>query len=144
MPLNSDDIEALIPHSGAMSLLSQVVSWDKDGITCLASSHRTLDNPLRNEGCLPSVCGVEYAAQVMAVHGALFGTEQNREPRPGYIALVKNLRLEVARLDDIDPDMTIKVNLLISDQDNYIYQFIILAEGRELMSGRVTICIQGS
>ena len=144
MPLNSNDIEALIPHSGTMNLLSQVVNWDKDGITCLASSHRSLDNPLRSEGYLPSVCGIEYAAQAMAVHGALSGTERNKEPRPGFIALVKNLRLGVSRLDDIESDMTIKANLLISDQDNFIYQFIILAESRELVSGRVTICIRGS
>ena len=144
MPLNSEDIEALIPHSGAMNLLSQVVNWDKDGITCMANSHRSLDNPLRNEGFLPSVCGIEYAAQAMAVHGALSGAEQNKEPRAGFIALVKNLRLKVTRLDDIESDMTIKAKLLISDQDNFIYQFIILTESRELVSGRVTICIRGN
>jgi predicted hotdog family 3-hydroxylacyl-ACP dehydratase len=144
MPLNSEDIEALIPHSGAMSLLSQVVNWDKDGITCMANSHRSLDNPLKNEGSLSSACGIEYAAQAMAVHGALSGTERNKEPRPGFIALVKNLRLGVARLDDIESDMTIKANLLISDQDSFIYEFIILAESRELVSGRVTIFIRGN
>jgi len=143
MPLNSDDIEALIPHSGAMNLLSQVVSWDEGGITCLASSHRSLDNPLRNEDSLLSVCGIEYAAQAMAVHGILTGTERNKEPRSGFIALVKNLRLGVTRLDNIESDMTIKANLLISDQDNFIYEFSILAESRELVSGRVTICIRG-
>ena len=36
-----------------------------------ASSHRAADNPLRAHGRLGAACGIEYAAQAMAVHGAL-------------------------------------------------------------------------
>ena len=32
MQLNQKEIEALIPHSGAMSLLNEVLKWDEDHI----------------------------------------------------------------------------------------------------------------
>ena len=67
------DIAALIPHAGAMCLLDAVLSWDRTSIACTASSHRAIDNPLAAEGRLDAVCGVEYAAQAMAVHGGLAG-----------------------------------------------------------------------
>ena len=82
MQLNQKEIEALIPHSGAMSLLNEVLKWDEDHIICLANSHRSKHNPLRNENALSSVCGVEYAAQAMAVHGALSTGDQMRNRAP--------------------------------------------------------------
>ena len=45
MQLNKKEIEALIPHNGAMSLLNEVLKWDEDHIVCLANSHRSKHNP---------------------------------------------------------------------------------------------------
>ncbi len=60
-------IATLIPHAGAMCLLDAVIAWDATTIACLASSHRTPANPLAVRGRLEAVCGVEYAAQAMAL-----------------------------------------------------------------------------
>ena len=48
-----------------------------------APRHRDPDNPLRAHGRLGAVCGIEYAAQAMAVHGALAGAtgDDTRRPR---------------------------------------------------------------
>jgi len=144
MQLDQKNIEALIPHGGTMSLLDKVLKWDEDHIICLANSHRDKHNPLRNENILSSVCGVEYAAQAMAVHGALSRRDSKEEPRPGYLASIKNLELLVSRLDDIDSDLTIDAKLLMSDKEFFIYQFRIFSESRNLLSGRSIISTKGS
>ena len=64
-------IAAHIPHQGTMCLLDEVVSWDEARIACRASSHRAPDHPLRTHGRLGAACGIESAAQAMAVLGAL-------------------------------------------------------------------------
>ena len=71
--LDRDAIMRRIPHQGTMCLLDAVLAWDDDHIRCSASSHLQPDHPLRAHGRLGAACGVEYAAQAMAVHGALVG-----------------------------------------------------------------------
>ncbi len=144
MQLNQINIETLIPHSGTMSLLNKVLKWDEEHIICLANSHWDKNNPLRNEGILSSVCGVEYAAQAMAVHGALSKRGQKENPLPGYLASIKNLELLVSRLDDIESQLTIDAERLLKDKEFLIYQFGIFSEGRNLLSGRATISIKGN
>ena len=144
MQLNKKEIEALIPHSGAMSLLNEVLKWDEDHIICLANSHRSIHNPLRNENALSSVCGVEYAAQAMAVHGALSTGDPDEEPRPGYLASIKNLDLSVSSLDDIESDLVIEAELLMRDKEFLVYQFRVLSEDLNLLSGRAIISIKGN
>ncbi len=144
MQLNQKNIEALIPHSGTMSLLNKILKWDEDHIICLASSHRGIQNPLRNEDILSSVCGVEYAAQAMAVHSALSMPNPKGEQRPGFLVSIKNLQLSVSRLDDIESDLTINAEMLMRDKDFLIYQFRIFSESRDLLSGRAIISIKGN
>ena len=144
MQLNQKEIETLIPHSGAMSLLNEVLKWDEDHIVCLANSHRSKHNPLRNENALSSVCGVEYAAQAMAVHGALSKSDPDEEPRPGYLASIKNLDLLVSSLDDIESDLVIEAELLMRDKEFLVYQFRVLSEDLNLLSGRAIISIKGN
>ena len=69
--LTREAIAALLPHDGAMVLLDEATAWDEARIACSARSHRDRSNPLRREGKLSSLCGVEYAAQAMALHGKL-------------------------------------------------------------------------
>ena len=54
-----------------MCLLDEVLSWDLQRISCRSASHRAADNPLRAHGRLGAACAIEYAAQTVAVHGAL-------------------------------------------------------------------------
>ncbi len=113
MPLDHEWIEQHIPHKGRMCLLDEVLSWDAVRIRCRSSSHRATDNPLRAHGRLGAACGIEYAAQAMAVHGALIASSAplastvSRSVRGsigasvGYLASVRNVALHVARLDDL-------------------------------------------
>jgi len=76
--IDAGSIRELIPHAGTMCLLEHVVAFDDTSIRCETRSHLDVNNPLRYKGRLSSLCGIEYAAQAMALHGALksgaFGT----------------------------------------------------------------------
>ena len=69
--LNRGWIESHIPHQGRMCLLDEVLDWHADRIRCASGGHRAADHPLRAHGRLGIACGIEIAAQTMAVHGAL-------------------------------------------------------------------------
>ena len=86
-----------------MCLLDSVVCWNSHSITCLATSHRDANNPLARDGRLDAICGIEYAAQAMAVH---FGLSAGRRPLSGYLASVRDVICHVDRLDLVleDPD----------------------------------------
>ena len=90
-----------IPHQGAMCLLDHVAAWDEQRIECRAGSHRDPGNPLRAHGRLGAACGIEYAAQAMAVHGALLAPADGARAKAGYLVSVRGARLHVASLDDI-------------------------------------------
>ncbi len=137
--IDHDWIAAHIPHQGSMCLLDRVESWDSERIVCLASSHRSPDNPLRAHGKLASVCGVEYAAQAMAVHGALLAS--GKPSGAGYLVSVRDTRLLVARLDDISADLTLKASCITISGSNLLYQFEILANDRLLLNGRATVML---
>jgi predicted hotdog family 3-hydroxylacyl-ACP dehydratase len=138
-PLDKRWIESHIPHRGRMCLLDEVLSWDAAHIRCRASSHRLADNPLRAHGRLGAACGIEYAAQAMAVHGAIMASLERKPAAVGYLASVRNLLLRIERLDDLEADLIASAGRLASDEGSALYEFTLSCLGRELLSGRVGI-----
>lgn len=139
-------IASHIPHQGNMCLLDIVELWDQDKITCRASSHRAIDNPLRAHGQLGVVCGIEYAAQAMAVHGALLAPADSARPRVGYLVSVRGVTMTVARLDDIHADLSITATCIMSSENNILYQFSVSAvsvgaDDKLLLEGRATVVL---
>lgn len=123
-----------------MCLLDRVESWDEQQIRCIATSHRDAGNPLRAHDRLGAACGIEYAAQAMAVHGALTA-EQQAVPRFGYLASVRGATLHVGRLDDIAADLTVQVRRLSGDGNTVLYDFTLHAGDRMLLEGRAAVII---
>jgi len=142
MVLSRDDIAALIPHQGAMCLLEEVLSADDEGIVCRAVSHRDGANPLREGGILHAVCGIEYVAQAMAVHGALMGRAAGHSgSRPGMLAAARNVVFSVDRLDDIPDDLLVSARKLVAEEGWLLYEFAIRAGARELVQGRAAVSL---
>ena len=135
-------IASLIPHQGAMCLLDRIVAWDAVSIRCLASSHRDPDNPLRVSGALPAACGIEYAAQAMAAHGALVGATGGA-PHGGYLASLRDVALAVRRLDDLVDDLEITAERQAGTGSQVAYRFGVTAGGRELLGGRALVLLEG-
>ena len=140
MPLDHAWLLAHLPHQGSMCLLDAVTEWDGQRIRCTATSHRDADNPLRAHDRLGAACGIEYAAQAMAAHGALLAAA-NSAPRAGYLASVRGVDLHVARLDDIAADLDVEAARLSGDDNTVLYDFRVSAGGRELLSGRAAVVL---
>jgi predicted hotdog family 3-hydroxylacyl-ACP dehydratase len=137
MRLDRSWIERNIPHHGRMCLLDEVSHWDAQHIRCRSSTHRVPDNPLRSHGRLGVACGIEYAAQAMAVHGAL--ASEGARSEVGFLAGLRDVRLHVARLDDIESDLVCDATLIAGDRGSALYEFAVTSEGRLLLSGRATV-----
>ena len=124
-----------------MCLLDGVEEWDEQRIQCRAASHRAADNPLRANGRLGAACGIEYAAQAMAVHGALLAPVGSKGARVGYLVSVRGARLLVPRLDDMTADLQVEAVCLTRSENNILYQFILRAAGASLLEGRATVVV---
>lgn len=142
MELGRSEIDDLIPHAGAMVLLDAIASWDASQIRCRATSHTKADHPLAVGGVLPTLCGLEYAAQAMALHGRLAGVVGTR-PRKGYIASVRNLVWHTERLDTLPSPLLIEAELMAKDGGAVIYRFAVSAEGVDVLTGRATVLLEG-
>lgn len=138
MPLDHAWLLAHLPHQGSMCLLDAVADWDAQRIRCTASSHRDAANPLRAHDRLGAACGIEYAAQAMAAHGALLAAA-DAAPRAGYLASVRGVELHVAQLDNIAADLDVEAERLSGDGNTVLYGFHVSAAGRELLSGRAAV-----
>jgi predicted hotdog family 3-hydroxylacyl-ACP dehydratase len=146
-PLDHAWIAAHIPHSGAMCLLDTVEAWDDTHVRCTATSHRDAGNPLRSHGRLAAVCGVEYAAQAMAVHGALLGVldgAHDSRPRVGYLASVRNVEAHVERLDTLDAPLAIVAERVSGGGNTILYGFTVRCNDRVLLTGRAAVLLDAS
>jgi predicted hotdog family 3-hydroxylacyl-ACP dehydratase len=132
-----------IPHSGAMCLLDAVETWSDEAIRCVATSHLDPDNPLRSNGRLAAVCGIEYAAQAMAVHGAVLATQTQR-PRAGFLASLRNVDMQVERLDTLDGPLIVEAERISGDANNVLYGFTLRCGDRLVMTGRAAVILDAS
>ena len=132
----------LIPHHGTMCLLDRVERWDDTSLVCMTGSHRDATNPLRRDNQLEAICGLEYAAQAMAVHVGLLEQRKGRRFGMGYLGAVKNLTLQTTRLDDVKGDLTVQVTRLVGEVGSFIYTFRVSVERQELLDGRASIFLK--
>jgi len=129
-----------------MCLLDEVIEWSADHIRCRSTTHGRADNALRAHDRLGVACGVEYAAQAMAVHGALRAAAVDAQSaqatpvaRPGMLSSVRGLAMHVDRLDDIDGDLYASAKYLNGDASMVLYEFSVGDSSRTLLEGRATI-----
>ncbi len=150
--LDHAGIAALIPHSGAMCLLDRLCAWDLQRIACRASNHRDAAHPLRSASGLLAPVAIEYAAQAMALHGALIGQAAGTPATPGYLASARCVQLHVLRLDDLpltshavdrdEPDeLHIEATRSAGDARQILYAFSITHQGRPVAEGRAAVVL---
>ena len=146
--LDHAGIAARIPHQGRMCLLDRLLAWDAEAIECSAAGHRDAAHPLRTPGGLLAPAAIEYAAQAMALHGALLaGAEAGEQGRAavsahGYLASVRSVRLAVARLDRIAGELRVRARRLAGDGRQRLYAFEVADDaGRRLVDGRATVVL---
>lgn len=139
--LDRAGIAARIPHAGAMCLLDRCHRFSADDIACGSTSHRDEANPLRMAGVLPAAAAIEYAAQAMALHGAL-AAAPGKPPAAGFLASVRGVRLAVPRLDDVAGEITVAARRLAGDGGQALYAFTLHDDGgRLLAAGRAAVVL---
>jgi predicted hotdog family 3-hydroxylacyl-ACP dehydratase len=160
MRLDRAWIEAHIPHQGRMCLLDEVISWNAQHIRCRSGTHRLPDHPLRSQGRLGIACGIEYAAQAMAVHGALVGAPAAAAPSlvgtgaasappraralVGFLASLREVRLHALRLDDIETDLYCEATCFAGNRVTALYEFTLWSDLGQLLSGRATVVLDAN
>lgn len=139
-PVSRAAIAGLVPHQGGMCLLDRALSWDAETILCDATSHAAPDNPLRRDGMLPAVCGLEYALQAMALHGALLAAD-GRPLRTGFVSSLRDVRLDAERLDTVGGRLVVTATALVAEPNGFIYRFEVSGDGRSLLSGQAAVIL---
>lgn len=140
MLVDKAEIERRIPHAGGMCLLDGVLEWNADTIHCRATSHHDPNNPLRRNGKLYAISGVEYASQAMAIHGALSGAVAGR-PRAGYLASLRDVVCHRAWLDDGAEELIVSAERMMGDESRVVYGFSVSSGGEEIIAGRATVVL---
>ena len=133
------DIARLVPHAGRMCLLEEVLAWDESSIRCRAISHRDPANPLRSDGRLGAIVGVEYAAQAVAVHG---GLSSEKTSKGGYLAALRDIICSVDRLDTVGADLVVSATRVAAEGGRLLYDFRVEGDGRELLKGRLSVVLR--
>ena len=147
--LTRSGIEALIPHSGTMCLLERLDAWDLQRIVCAATNHRDVAHPLRSRSGLLATAAIEYAAQAMALHGALIGQAAGAPATPGYLASARGVQLHLLRLDDLPvpaapgaaDELRIEAVRQAGDAQQILYTFNVSHAGRPLAEGRAAVVL---
>jgi predicted hotdog family 3-hydroxylacyl-ACP dehydratase len=121
-----------------MCLLDEVLDHDAGQIRCRTATHRATDNPLRSHGRLSIACGIEYAAQAMAIHGALVHEARSEA---GFLASVRDVRFMASRLDDIETDLICTIAHVAGDAMSAMYRFTVAAGERTLLQGRASVVL---
>ena len=141
MLIDKAAIAGLIPHAGLMCLLDGVLSWDATRIACVSTTHLWVENPLRRNGRIGVLCGVEYAAQAIALHGALAGSA-GETPRGGYLASLRAVCCHADRLDAVPAQLRVEAERLFGEAERVIYGFVVGHEGGVLLSGRAGVVLE--
>jgi predicted hotdog family 3-hydroxylacyl-ACP dehydratase len=141
--LSKPEWQHLIPHTGTMCLLDEVVAWDESRLHACSSSHLRADNPLRAGGLLHAVNLCEYAGQAMAVHGALRERDAGGVARPGFLVALREVEFKVERIDDLPGRLQVHVECLIAMSDSLQYAFRVEHRGALLARGRAAVMLRG-
>jgi len=139
--LDAAEIAARVPHSGTMCLLHALHESSATQVLCSTTSHHAADNPLRSASGLLSCSAIEYAAQAMALHGAMTAAA-DAPPQGGRLASVRGVKLHVPRLDTVAGRLFVQAERLAGDAGQAMYQFTLRDERQNiLVQGRATVLL---
>lgn len=130
-------IERMLPHTGAMVLVDEIVYADPMRIECVTSSHRSAGFPLAMDGRISSLCGIELAAQAMALHAT--AADPQHRPVAGRLASVSDVEVLHERLDDQPGPLRIEAALEAAIGRGSAYRFSVAAGGKVLIRGRALV-----
>ena len=142
LPPKLNEIYSLAPHAGQSFLLTEMLDYDEHEITCRATSHRDPNNPLRAHGHLHAIAGIEYCGQAIAIHNTLTDPLAQGKARIGFFGSLSDVKLQKLRLDDIEEDLIIRCECLISSPKRILYRFELGTTTESILSGRASLVLR--
>ena len=132
-------IEELLPHRGAMLLLSHMLAANEAGATCTAlpDAGAWYANA---SGAMPAWIGIELMAQTIAAHVALIARRAGKPPRPGVLL---GTRAYKATVDRYPAGQALHINARLSYRDESglgAYDCTLAdADGTSLATAAITV-----
>lgn len=119
-----EDLYAQLPHAGAMCLLDRIEHWDDSALVATTRRHRDVAHPLRQQGRLHALAGLEYAAQACALHGVLLGRLDSAQTAGGntVVATVQLLECASGDLDRAGVELRAEVRCVLRQSHSAIYE----------------------
>lgn len=77
------EIEALIPHRGAMRLIDRLIDWDAEAIR--VGLRVPAQGPFHEADGVPAFVGIEYMAQAVAAWAGCQARTRGAEPPLGFL-----------------------------------------------------------
>jgi predicted hotdog family 3-hydroxylacyl-ACP dehydratase len=131
-------IAQLLPQSGAMIMIDAIVEVDAAHIVCTTLRHHARDNPLRQDGVLRALAGIEFAAQAMALHGAVCRTPPAALSF-GRVASVRDVEVARERLDEVDGPLIVRCTLDSAAGTIRAYRFELASGAVAVLSGWLVV-----
>lgn len=128
----------ILPHDGDMCLLTNLLEVDQEKIICSSNTHLDEHNPLRLNGKLYAIAGIEYASQVVALHGQIERLNTNSRPIIGFLASARDVEVTTEFLDSEKADLIIEAIQIMRIEGAVSYNFSINSENKTIMTGRLT------
>ena len=139
--LKRGEIEDLLPHGRGMVMLDTVLSCDDTSIICEIRNHQMPSHPLRVDGRLSALVGVEYAAQSMALHEALTRNSGGATARPGRLVGLRRVKVLAETLDEHEGELIVTANLLVGQGDVARYAFEISHDDAPILQGQALLLL---
>ncbi len=80
-------VSELVPHSGTMSLLSEIIDYGEDWLS--AKVNISADSIFLEEHGVPAAVGIEYLAQTVAAYAGLQERNKGEQPKLGFLLGVR-------------------------------------------------------
>ena len=119
-------VEELVPHSGSMSLLDDIVSYGDDWLH--AKVNITADSMFVEEQGVPTLVGIEYLAQAVAAYAGLQERKDGGKPKLGFLLGVRKY-LCSTDFFPIGATLILKVQLEMQAENGLnVFQCILISD----------------
>jgi len=138
--IEKDELLNLIPHRGKMMMLDRINKYDIQK-KCLEAEYSITEECLfynDKEGGVPSWVGFEFIAQAISAFIGIRDSENGKPPKEGYILGISQMNIGLYFLKK-NSIITINTRELESMHPVYVFEGEILLNGKEVLSGKITV-----
>jgi len=138
--IEKDELLTLIPHRGKMMMLDRIIKYNIQE-KCIEAEYNITEECLfynEKEGGVPSWVSFEFIAQAVSAFIGIRDRENGIPPQEGYILGISQMNIGLTFLKK-NSIITINSRELESMHPVYVFKGEILLNGKEAVSGKITV-----